>query len=223
MCPLFRNRYNTGSVRYRGYDYSSPGKYFITICTKGKTPYFGKIKNGRMNLSAIGEIAEKLWNDIPIHYPMVELDKFIIMPDHLHGIIIINRPSKSVDQPVHKTSKGVFPGSDSENGNFFPICTGVPANPDSREPIPEMPPKWFTMDKSLTNGAQLPTSKNPYWKPNSIGSIINHYKRSCTIIIKSQGINFAWQPRFYDRIIRTRIELYATRKYIINNPRKKSK
>ena len=89
MCALFRNKYRIGSIRYRGFDYSSPGKYFITICTKNKLPYFGKIENGIMILSDPGLIANKCWQEIPNHFPFIELDEFFIMPDHLHGIIII--------------------------------------------------------------------------------------------------------------------------------------
>jgi len=63
-------------------------------------------------------------------------------------------------------------------------------------------------------------SRNPFWKSNSIGSIINQFKRICTITIKTRGFDFAWQPRYYDHIIRTRIELYRIRKYIRENPEK---
>ena len=89
MCALFRNRYVIGSKRYQGYDYSLPGKYFVTICTKNKTPYFGKIENGEMKLSDIGIIARDLWIAIPDHCPNIGLDEFVIMPDHIHGIISI--------------------------------------------------------------------------------------------------------------------------------------
>ncbi|MCJ7446525.1 MAG: hypothetical protein MUO72_02415 [Bacteroidales bacterium] len=81
-------RYNPPSLKLRriqGFDYSSPGKYFITICTKNKIPYFGKIENGEMILSELGQIAEKYWRKIPNHFRYVKLDEFIIMPDHLHG------------------------------------------------------------------------------------------------------------------------------------------
>src|SRR5664280_555297 len=93
MCSLFRNKYRIESTRYRGYDYSSPGKYFITICTKNRKPYFGEVENGKMGLSELGIIAKKFWKEIPGHFPNIKLDEFIIMPDHIHGILIINQDS----------------------------------------------------------------------------------------------------------------------------------
>lgn len=75
--------------RLIGFDYSSCGFYFITICTKDRIHYFGKIQREKMELSVIGQIAKKFWQNIPWHFPMVQLDKFIVMPNHIHGIITI--------------------------------------------------------------------------------------------------------------------------------------
>lgn len=77
------NRLNT-------YDYSLPGYYFITICTHNRIPVFGKIKDDKVVLNEIGEIVQSYWQKIPTIYKNVETDEFIIMPDHIHGIIIIN-------------------------------------------------------------------------------------------------------------------------------------
>ncbi|MGD0342098.1 MAG: transposase [Bacteroidales bacterium] len=91
MCALFRNKYRIGSIRYRGYDYSSPGGYFITICTKNKIPYFGKINNGKMILSELGNYLQNEWLKTPDIRPdmNITLDEFVVMPDHFHAIIII--------------------------------------------------------------------------------------------------------------------------------------
>jgi len=72
------------------YDYSQPGYYFVTICTKDGTEFFGEIKDEKMNMNEYGEIVFKYWNQIPEYYKNVCIDKFIIMPNHLHAIIIIN-------------------------------------------------------------------------------------------------------------------------------------
>ena len=74
-------------IRLRNFDYSSQGWYFITICTKNRKHYFGEIKDGQMHLSAIGEQANLYWEEIPQHFPHIELNEFIIMPNHIHGII----------------------------------------------------------------------------------------------------------------------------------------
>lgn len=78
------------SIRLYGYDYSQPGAYFITLCTHNRECLFGNIMDGKMVLNDVGKIAHQCWLEIPIHYPNVQLDEFIIMPNHIHGILIIN-------------------------------------------------------------------------------------------------------------------------------------
>lgn len=73
--------------RYAGHDYSLPGFYFVTICTEGRKEYFGKVENGEMRLNQLGKIAENFWSEIPRHFQKIELEKFIVMPNHIHGII----------------------------------------------------------------------------------------------------------------------------------------
>lgn len=82
------------SRRLKGWDYSSPGIYFITICTKNRRHFFGEIRNGIVGLTRPGCIAYEYWSQIPEHYPHVRLDEFIIMPNHLHGIIEIKHRYK---------------------------------------------------------------------------------------------------------------------------------
>ena len=83
------NTKNRKLNRLKGYNYAQDGWYFVTICAKNREHFFGKIVNGEMRLSKIGETAEKFWREIVIHFPDVKLDEFIIMPNHIHGIIII--------------------------------------------------------------------------------------------------------------------------------------
>ena len=82
------NIHNRNSIRLKHFDYSNDGKYFITICTKNRECNLGKIINAHIKLSKIGEIVQKYWNEIPQHFKNIKLDQFIIMPNHLHGIII---------------------------------------------------------------------------------------------------------------------------------------
>ena len=76
--------------RLKYYDYSNAGWYYVTICTKDHQRYFGKIKNEKMILNEVGNIVDEYWKKIPDHFPNVELDEYIIMPNHIHGIIINN-------------------------------------------------------------------------------------------------------------------------------------
>ncbi len=78
------------SLRLRGYDYSQPGAYFVNICTKDNSPQFGEIRGHDMKLNERGSIVEKVWIEIPDHFTNVTLDDFIVMPNHVHGIVIIS-------------------------------------------------------------------------------------------------------------------------------------
>ena len=77
------------SIRLQGYDYSQAGAYFITICTHNRVPLFGEIVDGVMVLNTAGQIVEKCWCAIPEHFPQVTLDEFVVMPNHVHGIITV--------------------------------------------------------------------------------------------------------------------------------------
>jgi len=76
-------------IRLKEYDYSQPGAYFVTMCTKDRDHYLGEIVDGRMNENDLAAIAQSCWNELPEHYPNVQLDEFVIMPNHVHGIIIL--------------------------------------------------------------------------------------------------------------------------------------
>ncbi|MDQ7020832.1 MAG: glucose-6-phosphate dehydrogenase [Candidatus Dojkabacteria bacterium] len=86
---LFLNKYRVDTIRLKNHDYREEGTYFITICIAKRKRYFGKVIDNQMQLTRIGEIAYKNWLNIPNHFKNVQLDEFIIMPDHMHGIIII--------------------------------------------------------------------------------------------------------------------------------------
>ncbi len=89
MPEKFKNKYRISSARLQNWDYQWQGAYFITICTQNRENYFGKIVDGNMKLSAIGIIADILWHEIKNHETNVELDAFVVMPNHVHGILIL--------------------------------------------------------------------------------------------------------------------------------------
>jgi len=88
----FKDKYRITSARLKDWDYAFPGWYFITICTSERFLSFGEIRDGEVYRSPLGEIARDYWLKIPDHFPNVALDEFIVMPNHLHGIIGINAP-----------------------------------------------------------------------------------------------------------------------------------
>ena len=90
MTNLYQGKYRIPSARWQHWDYGSDAAYFITICTKNREHYFGKIENGKMCLSHVGILADVFWHEIKNHSKNVELDSFVVMPNHIHGILILD-------------------------------------------------------------------------------------------------------------------------------------
>lgn len=86
------------SLRLRGYDYAQAGAYFVTICTQGRACVFGEAADDTICLNAAGQLAATLWIGIPIQFPKIELDAFVVMPNHIHGIIVL--PDSIVGPPL---------------------------------------------------------------------------------------------------------------------------
>lgn len=98
MNKKFKNKYRISSTRLQTWDYGNDGAYFITICTRHRKHFFGEIVLGEfeqeMNLNDYGKIADLYWEEIPEHFPIIELGNYVVMPNHVHGILIIDNPSK---------------------------------------------------------------------------------------------------------------------------------
>ncbi len=170
----FKNIYRIQSIRLKNWNYSWVGYYFITICTKNSEHYFGVVENDTMIVNEIGEIAKKYLTEIPNHFKNVQIIEFIIMPNHIHCIIKIDKAEK------------------------------YNANAEKNDVI---------MNKG--NNRYQNQGKN------TISSIIGSYKSICTKTINKiqNEIFFAWQPRFYDMIIKNKKELENVINYIKNNPK----
>ncbi len=117
-----------GSMRHKEWDYAAEGYYFVTICAKGKKDYFGKIKEDKMMMNGFGKIAEKFWKEIPEHFDFVNLDEFVIMPNHIHGILVTRSIDDNVsgarhclarNYPANGTGKACLTPTDGTNGRKF--------------------------------------------------------------------------------------------------------
>ena len=103
------------SIRLLGYDYSQEGAYFITVCTHNRECLFGEIVDGNVVLNDAGRNAQQCWQEIPSHFPQVVLDEFVIMPNHVHGIVLITdsvgakifSPLQPTSSRPHGTSKTI--------------------------------------------------------------------------------------------------------------------
>lgn len=96
------------SIRLRGYDYRQMGAYYVTLCTYQKYCWFGEIVDGVMSPNTMGSIVEAIWNNLPSHFPFLELDAFVLMPNHLHGILVIadDRPLSPSSNSLNGTVSG---------------------------------------------------------------------------------------------------------------------
>ena len=90
--PIIHHR---RSIRLAGYDYTRAGAYYITIVTWQREEIFGEVVNGEMQLSSMGRIAEEYWRLIPKHFSHAELEAFVVMPNHIHGIIILDDDART--------------------------------------------------------------------------------------------------------------------------------
>lgn len=82
-------RHHRRSIRLKGYDYTRPGAYFVTICTQDRLSLFGEVVGGQMRLNAAGKMVQSVWDEMPGFYPGVMTDEFVVMPNHVHGIIVL--------------------------------------------------------------------------------------------------------------------------------------
>ncbi len=190
---LYKNKYRIESARCPNWDYTANGYYFVTICTHNRQYFFGNVIAGQMQLSDIGLIVAQEWQKTTQIRPNVKLDEWVVMPNHLHGIIIINN-----DNPVETFRRNVSTTNNIGNGsNTNNIGNGSTTN----------------------DNAQPKTNKKPRLKSNSLGSIIGQFKSVCTKQIWKMGFtDFRWQTRFHDHIIRDEESLHRIRQYILNNP-----
>jgi putative transposase len=195
MCSLFRNKFRNESFRLNGHDYSANSTYFITICTRLEISYFGNITGGKMILSESGQIASKLWHELQEHFSFVSLDEFVVMPNHVHGIIIIE--SASEVRTLHEMSQK----------QQSPIVVRTLHATSLHSLTPEQKTKNEFM-----------AAISP--KPGSLATVIRSYKSAVSKNAHLINPDFSWHPRYYDRLIRSNIELNRIRDYIINNPAK---
>ena len=92
-------KHHRHSIRLKDYDYSQPGSYFVTICVHERVETFGKVLDGVMHLNENGNTTEAVWRKLSEWFPHVELDQFVIMPNHMHGIIILTDQSSRSEKP----------------------------------------------------------------------------------------------------------------------------
>ena len=193
-----QNQYhNRHTIRLKNYDYSKAGLYFITICTQNRDCMFGEITDGKMELSRIGKMAEKSWLEIPQHFPQVVLHDFVIMPNHVHGIIEITTDTVVVG------AKNFSPENDTEHS---------PEN--NTEHLPENDTEHLPENDTEHSYAGAKNFSPLRGTARTVGSIVRGFKIGVT-----KQIGFSpWQRNYYEHIIRNRESYENIANYIKNNP-----
>ena len=155
--PKFKNKYRIASTRLRNWDYAADGYYFVTICTKDKKCYFGNVLDSAMKLSKIGKIANVYWQEIPKHFPFVELDEFIVMPNHIHGIIIINNIVETQNVASLQLQRGAKNKFGPQSKNLASIIRGFKIGVKKWATINNIPFQWQSRfyDNIVRNGKSL--------------------------------------------------------------------
>jgi len=155
-----------------------------------------------MKLSSIGKIVAEEWRMTASIRPRVGIDEFVVMPNHMHGIIVIGKSNR--DDSLNQVPFADVDETHSSASENKPVETHSSASLQNGG------------DEHLTNN---PSSKIFGPQRNNLASIIRGFKSACTKRIHAAGyVDFAWQPRYYDRIIRDESELDRIREYIISNP-----
>ena len=191
-------------IRLRNFDYSSEGAYFITICTKNREHFFGQIENDKIIFNEIGKIANKCLNDIPHHFLNVEMDEFIVMPNHVHCILVLRTT-------IAVRAQHVVP---QQNDNKISVGTQhvVPLQNDNNISV---------RPQQVVSQQVLPPQFNQFSKPipGSVSVIIQQYKSSVKRWCNKNNYEyFQWQTRFHDHVIRNAKEYEKIKLYIISNP-----
>jgi putative transposase len=191
MNEKFNGKYRIPSARLQNWDYSSDAAYFITICCKNRNHFFGECEDGKMKLSTPGAIIQGFWYEISKHFPFVTLGEFIVMPNHIHGVLILNKERYNAHLDVETRQCLV-----STNTK---ITDTTPPNVD----------KTIGQNRFQNQGK------------DTVSSIIGSYKSVCSkhIRIAFPTLEFGWQARFWDNIIRDGQSFENISQYIINNPK----
>ena len=195
-------RHHRRSVRLRQYDYAQAGAYFVTICVQGRECLLGEVVGAAVALSAYGQIADDWWNDLPRRFPNLDLDGWVVMPNHMHGIIVLG-------EPVAQTTDGK--PLTMEGGETPPLPAARPTVRVVGRETPPLPAARPVVGAGSPRPGRRPT----------LGQVVAYFKYQSTKSINQArgrpGDRF-WQRSYYDHVIRDDTSLDRLRNYVAENP-----
>ena len=209
-------KHNRQSIRTKGYDYTQPGYYFVTICTQYRLRLFGEIVKRRMCLNPPGKMVDFWWRELENKFPHVRLNEYVIMPDHFHGIIEITEPNRGADLCVSPVS-----------GDVCPIpCrrADLRVSPESQRVSPAPPSDCSTPHQRADLCVSPEETDTHVGVP--LGTMVQWFKTMSTNAyihgVKNNGWprfeKRLWNRNYFDRIITSERQLHNVINYIRMNP-----
>lgn len=218
-------KHHRRSIRLKGYDYSSEGAYYVTIVAQGRECLFGEIIDGEMHLSQYGEIIQKWWDEILVHFPNVELGAFVIMPNHVHGIIfIIDNRRGEVISPHHHPNSNHQENANSKSLDGGINDEGMITNNEGGETQNQGMGIKNQGGEINDDGVKIKTQggETPPLPRRTLGQIVAYFKYQSTKemnkIETENSITKFWQRSYYEHVIRNEKELQQKTDYIMDNP-----
>ena len=204
------------TIRLKGYDYSQPGAYFITICTKDRFCCFGEVIEGRVKLNEAGQMVARWWDELPNKFPSVVIDEYIVMPNHFHGILIIVGADLRV-RPNTGAHIGAPLQTDAVHHEAVGADLGVRPESDAHIGVSQRKEGKVDLNVHPESGIHIGVP---------LHLIIQWFKTMATneyiLGVKQNGWSpfpgKLWQRSYYEHIIRHDDELNRLRNYIANNP-----
>ncbi len=214
-------KHHRRSIRLKGYDYSQPGWYFVTVVTQNREMLFGVVVNDKMVLDLFGKIIDYHWRKLPRHFKNIVLDEYQIMPNHFHGIIHIVGAMHS-DLNNQKNNENF-------NGNVGAMHSDLDNQKNNEKFNGNVGAMHSDLDNQKNNekfngnASPLSQPRRPHGTvPGSLGAIMQNFQsvttRKINRIRKTPGARL-WQRNYWEHIIRNETELNRIRNYIINNPK----
>jgi REP element-mobilizing transposase RayT len=190
-------RHHRRSIRLKGYEYTLEGAYYFTICCHQRRCLLGEIKDGVMHLNLVGATVKAVGDSLPRHFPLIALDAFVVMPNHVHGIILITDSAGNCNPNPNLNCRGeafVPITEDSQPRSFYTNASPFPGCNDS----------------SLPRGTQS----------GSIGAILQNFKSVATRRVNriTRNSGTLWQRNYHEEIIRNEKAYENIRRYIMENP-----
>ncbi len=215
------------SIRLRGYDYSRANGYFVTICTHERAKYLGRVIDGRMYLNDLGDIVDAAWKALPARFPGLGVDAFVVMPNHVHGIVVLGGAFDAMVDVTRYQIPGASRRQDPGAMNRAPAAfspaygtgnSAMTTHAGTDAPTPHTRPTYAgTPFMASTQMAAPP--RTPRTTP-TLGDVIRAFKAVTARAIRvDHNPDFAWQRNYHDWIVRGPTSLARFRRYIQNNPR----